>query len=136
MTVVTVIALAAGLIAWLVGNETVADGCWIAGTVVALLPAAWWVISTLREGRVGIDVIAVLSLLGTLVVGGYLAGAVIAVMLAGGRALEAAAQRRANNDLRALLAHAPRFARHRVGSTVSLVRCKRSTSTTSSWSGR
>ena len=37
------------------------------------------------------DVIAVLSLVGTLLVGEYLAGALIAVMLAGGRALDAAA---------------------------------------------
>ncbi|MGO9746753.1 MAG: heavy metal translocating P-type ATPase, partial [Mycobacterium sp.] len=50
-----------------------------------------------------------------------LAGALIAVMLAGGRALEAAAERRASHDLRALLERAPRFARRRVGSTVSVI---------------
>ena len=44
----------------------------------------------MRRGRVGVDVIAVLSLLGTLLVGEYLAGALIAVMLACGRALDAA----------------------------------------------
>jgi heavy metal translocating P-type ATPase len=42
-------------------------------------------------------------------------------MLAGGRALEAAAERRASHDLRALLEHAPRFARRRVGSAVSVI---------------
>ena len=75
----------------------------------------------LRRGRVGVDLIAVLSLIGTLLVGEYLAGALIAVMLAGGRALEAAAERRASHDLRALLEHAPRFARRRVGSAVSVI---------------
>ena len=51
----------------------------------------------------------------------YLAGALIAVMLAGGRALDAAAERRASHDLRALLEHAPRFARRRVGDQVSVI---------------
>ena len=121
LTVITVGALAAGGIAWAAGHQRLADGCWIAGTLVALAPALWWVIATLRHGRAGVDVIAVLSLVGTLVVGEYLAGALIAVMLAGGRALEAAAQRRASHDLQALLAHAPRSARRRTGETVATV---------------
>jgi len=45
---------------------------------------------------------------GTLLVGEYLAGAVIAVMLASGRALEARASARATRDLHALLARSPR----------------------------
>jgi len=114
-------ALAAGGIAWLAGSHRVADGCWIAGTVVALIPATVWVLAALRRGRFGVDLIAVLSLIGTLLVGEYLAGALIAVMLAGGRALEAAAERRASHDLRALLEHAPRSARRRVGSAVSVI---------------
>ena len=118
---VTVVALAAGGIAWLAGAPRVADGCWIAGTVVAVVPAVVWVLAALRRGRFGVDLIAVLSLVGTLLVGEYLAGALIAVMLAGGRALEAAAERRASHDLRALLEHAPRFARRRVGSAVDVV---------------
>ena len=114
-------ALAAGGIAWLAGSPRVADGCWIAGTVVAVIPATVWVLVALRRGRFGVDLIAVLSLIGTLLVGEYLAGARIAVMLAGGRALEAAAERRASHDLRALLEHAPRFARRRIDSTVSTI---------------
>jgi cation transport ATPase len=55
------------------------------------------------------------SLVGTLLVHEYLAEALIAVMLAGGRALDTAAARRASHDLRALLERAPRFARRRVG---------------------
>lgn len=47
------------------------------------MPAVAWVVMSLRRGRLGVDLIAVLSLLGTLFVGEYLAGALIAVMLAG-----------------------------------------------------
>jgi heavy metal translocating P-type ATPase len=121
LVALTVGALAAGGIAWLAGRHQVADGCWIAGTVVAAVPALVWVLAALLRGRFGVDLIAVLSLIGTLLVGEYLAGALVAVMLAGGRALEAAAERRASHDLRALLEHAPRFARRRVGSAVSVI---------------
>ncbi|PTR25829.1 P-type E1-E2 ATPase/heavy metal translocating P-type ATPase [Rhodococcus sp. OK519] len=118
---VTLAALVAGGIAWLAGARAVADGCWIAGTVLAVVPAAWWVLDALRRGRVGVDLIAVLSLIGTLLVGEYLAGALIAVMLATGQALDAAAERRASKDLRSLLAHAPRTARRRVDDAVETV---------------
>ncbi len=121
LVVLTVGALVAGGLAWLLGAERVADGCWIAGTVLAVVPAVWWVLSALRAGRLGVDLIAVLSLVGTLLVGEYLAGALIAVMLAGGRALEAAASRRASRDLKSLLERAPRFARRREGDQVEVV---------------
>ena len=114
-------ALAGGGAAWLAGWRDVADGCWITGTVLAVVPALVWVLVALRRGRVGVDVIAVLSLVGTLLVHEYLAGALIAVMLAGGRALDTAATRRASHDLRSLLERAPRFARRRVGSQVSVI---------------
>jgi heavy metal translocating P-type ATPase len=68
-----------------------------------------------------VDLIAALSLVGTPLVGEYVAGALIAVMLSGGRALEAAAERRATHDFRALLEHAPRFARRRAGSEVTVI---------------
>ncbi len=119
LVVVTMSALAAGGIAWLTGSHVVADWCWIAGTSVAVVPAVVWMLAALRGGRLGVDLIAVLSLIGTLQVHEYLAGALIAVMLAGGRALDAGATRRASHDLRALLERAPRFARRRTGSEVS-----------------
>lgn len=121
LVVSTVGLLAAGGIAWLLGERRLADGCWIAGTALAVVPASVWVMAALRRGRIGVDVIAVLSLIGTLLVGEYVAGALIAVMLASGRAFDAAAERRASRDLRSLLERAPRFARRRAGTQVSLV---------------
>ena len=121
LVVLTAGALAAGGIAWLVGARSLADGCWIGGTLIAVIPAVVWVLMALRRGRLGVDLIAALSLVGTLLVGEYLAGALISVMLAGGRALDAAATRRASRDLKALLERAPRFARRRVGTQVSVI---------------
>lgn len=121
LVVLTVGALVAGGVAWLAEWYETANWCWIAGTLTAVIPAVLWVLAALRHGRTGVDLIAVLSLIGTLLVGEYLAGALIAVMLSGGRALEAAAERRATHDLRALLEHAPRFARRRIGADVSVI---------------
>ncbi len=117
----TVVALAAGGAFRLIGAPGAADLCWALGTAAAVGPAVGWVLGALRHGRAGVDLIAVLALGGTLAVGEYLAGSLIALMLATGRTLEAAAQRRASRDLRALLEHAPRTARRRAGDDVRVV---------------
>ncbi|WP_405095071.1 heavy metal translocating P-type ATPase [Micromonospora sp. NBC_01412] len=112
LTALTVgVLVGAGL--WLAGRPTAADWLWAAATVAALAPAAWSTLRRLWHRQFGVDVIAVLALAGALVVREYLAGAVIALMLATGRSLEAYAQRRATRDLRALLERAPRSARRR-----------------------
>ncbi|MFJ1730565.1 heavy metal translocating P-type ATPase [Streptomyces sp. NPDC088254] len=117
----TAAALTAGGAAWLAGDESLADLLWGLGTLAAVLPAVGWMLAALRHGRAGVDLIAVLALGGTLAVHEYLAGALIALMLATGRTLEAAAQRRASHDLRALLEHAPRSARLRTAAGVATV---------------
>ncbi|MEW2620760.1 heavy metal translocating P-type ATPase [Streptomyces sp. NPDC048106] len=118
---VTAAALIAGGIAWLTGSGGLADLFWGLGTLSAVVPAVGWVVGALRSGKAGVDLIAVLALGGTLAVREYLAGALIALMLATGRTLEAAAQRRASHDLRALLEHAPRSARRRTEGGVTTV---------------
>jgi heavy metal translocating P-type ATPase len=105
--------LAGGGLAQLGHSSTVAHALWAAATLVGTGPAAWWVLASARERRIGVDVIAVLALVGTLAVGEYLAGAVIAVMLGTGRTLETRATARARSELRALRERAPRLV-HRV----------------------
>lgn len=118
---VTATALVVGLTSWLLGAVGVADVLWELGTAAAIVPAVVWVLAALRHGRAGVDLIAVLALGGTLAIGEFLAGALIALMLATGRTLEEAAQRRASHDLHALLAHAPRSARRRTAGEVATV---------------
>ncbi|MFD8717064.1 heavy metal translocating P-type ATPase [Streptomyces sp. NPDC059629] len=117
----TTAALTAGAVAWLLGARDLADLCWALGTVAAVVPAVAWVLEALHRRQAGVDLIAVVALGGTLAVGEYLAGALIALMLATGRTLESVAQRRASRDLRALLEHAPRTARRRTGAEVHTV---------------
>ncbi|MFD2417098.1 heavy metal translocating P-type ATPase [Amycolatopsis pigmentata] len=94
---------------------------WAGAVVVALVPALAWVVADLRRGRYGADLLAVLALGGTVAVGEYLAGAIIALMVATGRVLESAAQRRAGRDLSALLARAPKNAHVRRDGRLDLV---------------
>jgi P-type E1-E2 ATPase len=74
----------------------------------------------LLRRRMGVDIIALLAVSGAIAVGERLA-AVIAVMLASGRALEAWAAGRARRDLQALLQRAPRIARRYQGDVVETV---------------
>lgn len=81
--------------------------------VIVVVRAAGMVRS-LREGRWGIDLLALMAIASTVVVGEYLAALVVILMLTGGEALENFAQGRAARELRSLLDRAPRFA-HREG---------------------
>jgi heavy metal translocating P-type ATPase len=69
-------------------------------------------------GRVGVDAVAFVSMSGALLLGQNLAGAVIAVMYAGGNILEDFAVARAKRDLSSLIDRAPKIAHRRIDSTV------------------
>jgi heavy metal translocating P-type ATPase len=107
--------LAAGGLLYVVVGAEAADVAWGLTTVLGIAPAGYWVVDSLRRHRLGVDVIALLALVGALVVGEYFAGAVIATMLATGRTLERWAAARAEGELRQLLARAPRSARRYEG---------------------
>lgn len=106
LTAVVLTTIAGGVV-WLQDPPS-ARIWWAVATAAAVVPAVWWVVEDLRAKRFGADVLAVLALVGTLVVGEYLAGAVVAVMVGTGHALDDYARRRARRDLSALLERAPR----------------------------
>ncbi|MEO8775332.1 MAG: heavy metal translocating P-type ATPase, partial [Candidatus Nanopelagicales bacterium] len=108
--VLTAVALLVGLVLHLVGASGAADAVWAVATLAALAPATWWVVDGLRRRQPSVDLIAVLALAGALATRELFAGAVIAVMLASGRALEARAAARANRTLAALVARTPTVA--------------------------
>ena len=89
VAVVGVLALATGLAFQAAGSSTVAAAIWLVMTVALLVPLTWSVVRSLLRGDVGVDGIALLAMAGAVVLGQYLAGAVVAVMLSGGNALEA-----------------------------------------------
>ena len=89
-------------------QERAAEIVWALTTVVGVVPIARDVIGGLIRRQPGVDLIALIAMVAALALGEYLAGAVIALMLASGQALEAYADRRAHEELSALLARAPR----------------------------
>jgi heavy metal translocating P-type ATPase len=119
----TLRALSAHPLAWAVGGGLLvgallelpglhlwAGACWAITTLVALVPLVQATVRALSRGRIGVDLVALLAMAGALVLGEYLAGAVIALMLTGGQALETFAAGRARRELTALLERAPRSA--------------------------
>lgn len=100
--------LATGLVAWLVGRPEIAQIAWATTTAVALVPLSVGVLRELLTGHAGVDVIALLAMAGALALDQYLAGAVVALMLTGGEALEDFADSRARRELRALVNRTPR----------------------------
>lgn len=70
-------------------------------------------IKDLRRGSWGIDILAIMAIVATVLVGEYVASILIVLMLTGGEALEDFAANRATRELKALLKRAPQIA-HRL----------------------
>src|SRR5512146_665565 len=107
--------LAAGLLLRACDAQLPSRIAFAAVTGLVLLAATVSVARRLMRGELGVDVIALLAMTGALLLGQYLAGAVIAVMLTGGSALEQYAIGRARRELGALISRAPRVAHRRQG---------------------
>ena len=91
-------------------NSSVADRIWAVAIVVSIIPLTFTTVRSLLKGEIGVDIIALLAMAGALALGEYLAGAVIALMMSGGGALEAYADQRARRELTLLLERAPQVA--------------------------
>jgi len=112
----SIIGLAAGIGLWLASHDSGAHLAWTITTWIGIVPAGWWVLDAARHRRIGVDLIALAALLGAVWVDEVLAGAVVTVMLASGRSLEAAATARAGRELRALFDRTPRVVHRYDGS--------------------
>ena len=98
------------LVTWLAGWREVSQWSLIIIILLGGVPLLWETIRQLLRGEIGVDVIAILAIGGSLILGQYLAGAIIVLMLAGGEALEAFALSRAGKSLSQLAERAPRIA--------------------------
>ena len=121
VAVAGLLALATGLVFEVVGLPTVAAAIWLVMTVALLVPLTWSVVRSLLRGDVGVDGIALLAMAGAVVLGQYLAGAVVAVMLSGGNALRGVCVAARAAELSTLLERAPRFAHVRRGAEIESV---------------
>jgi heavy metal translocating P-type ATPase len=83
------------------------------GTGPVLLVLLATTVVSLSRGEVGLDIVAALAMGGALAGGEYLAGVVVALMFAGGQALESYAQSSAEREMTALLGRVARTAQVR-----------------------
>ena len=67
-------------------------------------------IETLESGRWGVDILAIITVVSTMIVGDYWAAWMILIMLTGGDSLEDYATSQADKELRSLLQNSPRIA--------------------------
>ncbi|HWV53363.1 heavy metal translocating P-type ATPase [Pseudorhodoplanes sp.] len=107
---IPLVGLTAGLVARLFGYDALSGPIWAAATIPVLVALIFEIWRSLHAGKVGLDIVAALSMSAALAVGEYLAAAIVALMYSGGQYLENYAERRARRDMSLLLERVPRFA--------------------------
>ena len=102
----------------LVAGFAVGNLAWDAPAALVALVVLADLVRGLRRGVLGVDIIALLAIAGALALGEHLAAIIIALMVAGGSALEEFAQARARRELAALLGRTSRIAHRQDGDRV------------------
>ncbi|MCJ7528804.1 MAG: heavy metal translocating P-type ATPase [Methyloceanibacter sp.] len=118
LIVIALTGLVLGIMAWFAGRDVLAGWIWAAGTVPVVVGLAVSMVRDFMAGRMGVDTVAFVSMSAALLLGQNLAGAVVAVMYAGGNMLEDFAVARAERDLKSLVDRAPRVAHRRTAELV------------------
>jgi heavy metal translocating P-type ATPase len=110
LAVLVAAGLAAGLAARWAGLGVWSGPIWVAVVLPVLAVLVVEIVTGLRRGDVGLDIVAALSMTAALVFGESLAAAIVALMYSGGQFLESYAERRARREMTALLSRVPRTA--------------------------
>ncbi|AOJ90875.1 cation transporter [Burkholderia sp. MSMB0856] len=110
LLVLAAVTLAGGGVCAALGLHSIARLVWLLGTLPVLLALTVSLVKAVAKRRAGIDVLAWLAIALAIALDETLTAAVIALMLASGRTLERYAQDRAQREMTALLARAPRQA--------------------------
>ncbi|MBL8030421.1 MAG: heavy metal translocating P-type ATPase [Candidatus Doudnabacteria bacterium] len=106
----TLTGLAVGAFFHLTGNAKLDQTVWMITIIIGAGPLVFRLIKDLLRGHFGVDIIAITAIVTSFILGQYLAGSVIVLMLSGGEALEAYALRRARKELTQLISNAPSVA--------------------------
>ena len=103
------------------GYEKIYQYAWITTIIIGTVPLIYRMIKDVLHGHFGVDLIAIVAIIGSIALGQYLAGAVIVLMLSGGEALEDFALRRSSRELTKLLSLAPTFGHVKIGDQIKEV---------------
>lgn len=125
LILVALLGLASGGAATFAGYPELASWIWIAATIPVVVALSLSIVRDLGAGRMGVDAIALLAMVAALLLDQSLAAIVVAIMYAGGTALEDYAVARAEQNLKSLVDRAPRFAHLRDGDAVADVDIRR-----------
>ncbi|EHS52094.1 heavy metal translocating P-type ATPase [Rhizobium sp. PDO1-076] len=104
------LGLALGGLSYALGRPDLASSAWLVSGLVVLIALLTEIVRSVLSGKVGVDAIAALSIGVALLLGETLAGAIVAMMYAGGQQLESFAEGRARRDMTALLGRVARTA--------------------------
>lgn len=115
----SLVLLLFGLGQQFVNNHPLANGAFLAAVALGGIPLIYETLKELWAKNFGADIIAVLAIVTSFLLGQYLAGAIIVVMLSGGRALEDFALKNASDALKKLAELAPTITHLVKGETVS-----------------
>ena len=122
LVVFAVGGLALGLMASLLGPPDLARWIWGVAILPVLATLLAEIFTNLRQGSIGLDLIAALAMAGALTIGETLAGIVVALMYSGGQFLESFAEGRARREMTTLLSRVPKTALRHVGGSLQEVR--------------
>jgi heavy metal translocating P-type ATPase len=109
------IVLIFGLVFYLLNLPTVTNIAYSLVSLWVLIPMTQKMFKDLFHKNYGLDILAVIAVSASLILGEYLASIVIVLMIASGRALEEYAQEQAQKELSELLKRAPKIAHIKKG---------------------
>lgn len=105
-----ILVLTISLVIWITTKNTDLIQTLLKYTLfIGAIPLWYSLIQDIRKGSFGVDLIAGVALVSTFLIGQYLAGVVVLLMLSGGHILEEYAMRRAKREMKALLSRTPEF---------------------------
>jgi heavy metal translocating P-type ATPase len=99
--------LCGGGIAFAINQPHWASQLWALGTGITALYLCLVIMASFKQGTIGLDLIAAMAMIGSVLLDEMFAGNVIAVMFAGGHVLEAVAQARARREMTTLMTRTP-----------------------------
>ncbi len=115
------VSLIVGAVAAIGDADDLSVAVWLVASGVVVVDLVAVTVARLREGRVAVDVVALVALLGAMTMDEALAGVILALMVASGDALEQYAHRRAQRSLAELLSLAPKVAHRLVAGSFETV---------------
>ena len=110
LVLVSAAGLAAGFLVPFLGMNEWQHAAWGLAAAIVLVFLAREILTSLRRGEFGLDIVAALSMSGALYFGETLAAAVVSLMYSGGQLLEDFAEARARSEMNMLLGRAPKRA--------------------------